>query len=51
MVKNTLRRVLIASWMIPFVWIIMGPLMYLIVKKNSLESLIDLTKDLWNGVE
>ena len=45
-----LLRVLIAWWAIPCLWVVLAPFAILMEGKPSVQMMIGLTKDLWNGV-
>ncbi|MDB4726136.1 hypothetical protein OAF54_01775 [bacterium] len=50
MINTILRRVFVASWAVPLLWVVMGPPLYLLFPKAGIhKDLIDMTLLLWNG--
>ena len=50
-IRTILRRCLLASWTIPFMWVIGFPLFWLIGGKDAKEVVKYFCKAMWNGIE
>lgn len=47
-----LLRLLIGSWMIPFIWIMFFPILWLIAGVDyAIKDALEITKDLWFGIK
>lgn len=51
-IRITLLRILIASWMIPFAWLVLYPLAWLLVgDPTARDDTLLFCAALWNGVD